>query len=178
MADLFTTTGAYFSPCRRYRYKLWRIWGPQPMVNFIMLNPSTADEEVNDPTVERCERRARRLGYGGLLVTNLFALRATDPLQMKRAEDPVGPENDRVLVESAEACLGASNPWFPCQGGGLVICAWGGHGTHQGRSAKVRKLLSGVDLHYLRAGKNGEPGHPLYVAYLIQPKMWRAKEGR
>ena len=74
--NLFDQTGALFSPCKKYRYRLWREWSDEVPAVFVMLNPSTADEIVNDPTVERCERRARAMGFGGLRVANIFALRA------------------------------------------------------------------------------------------------------
>lgn len=154
-------TGATFSPCGTYRYRLWRIWDEtSPAVNFIMLNPSTADAIANDPTVERCVRRAKALGYGGLVVTNLFAFRATDPGDMKAAGDPVGEENDAWLCQEAERCL-------------VSIAAWGNHGSHLGRSEYVRKML-GKPLCYLRLTKTGEPEHPLYVPYEVRPTEWRA----
>jgi hypothetical protein len=96
------TSDATFSPCRKYRYTLTRTWVPDlPLINFVMLNPSTADEVVNDPTVERCERRARMWNCGGLIVTNIFAWRSTDPDELRRVADPVGPDKDDALVESA-----------------------------------------------------------------------------
>lgn len=101
MSTLFPEqSGADFSPCQRYRYKLWRKWGNGDLVNFLMLNPSTADAVQNDPTVERCERRARQLGFDGLIVTNLFAFRATDPRTLKAAPDPIGFPRDYILVGS------------------------------------------------------------------------------
>ncbi|MBX6311380.1 MAG: DUF1643 domain-containing protein [Isosphaeraceae bacterium] len=150
-----TSTGACFSLDRRYRYLLWRIWDPgRGVCNFLMLNPSTADETTNDPTITRCEQRARRWGYGGLVVTNLFALGATDPAALRRAADPVGPENDEAI---AAAALGAT----------IVIGGWGALGIYRGRSAAVRALLAslGVALHALAWTKGGEPAHPLYLSY-------------
>jgi hypothetical protein len=88
---------AVYSDCENYRFLLTRTWGDGPRALFIMLNPSTATEFQNDPTVERCERRARALGYGAFRVTNIFAWRATDPRDMRAAPDPVGAENDRDL---------------------------------------------------------------------------------
>lgn len=90
--SLFEQSGAAFSPCRRYRYRLWRTWGDAAPAVFVMLNPSTADEIENDPTVERCERRARAMGFGGLRVANIFSLRSTDPTALYTSDDPVGPE--------------------------------------------------------------------------------------
>lgn len=155
--NLFDTGGATFSPCRTWRYRLWRTWsGGRGTINFLMLNPSTADEENNDPTVERCETRARAWGYERLIVTNLFAFRATSPLDMKAAPDPVGPGNDaEIRVAALES---------EC-----VVCAWGQHGDHMGRSAAVLSLLSGIDLWALRVNLSGEPGHPLYLPYSAMP---------
>ena len=91
---------AVYSECERYRYSLTRIWDQTGQrVMFVMLNPSTATEVQNDPTVERCERRARALGFGGFRVTNIFAWRDTDPRQMRAAADPVGPGNDAAILE-------------------------------------------------------------------------------
>lgn len=159
--DLFERSGALFSPCRQYRYRLWREWGDKPPAVFIMLNPSTADEVENDPTVERCERRARVMGYGGLRVANIFALRSTDPQALYEAEDPVGTDNDAGILESVK-------------GAGIVVCAWGGHGNLNGRGELVRAMLrqAGVTPHYLVMNKDGTPKHPLYVGYDEMPKKW------
>jgi len=93
---------ATYSDCERYRYALTRTWDAQgKRVLFVMLNPSKATEVQNDPTVERCERRARALGFGAFQVTNIFAWRDTDPFQMRKAADPVGPENDKVIRDGA-----------------------------------------------------------------------------
>lgn len=151
-------TGATFSPCRTWRYRLWRTWDERPAVNFVCLNPSKATETDDDPTVTRLQVRARKLGFGGLVVTNLFAFRATDPSDMKAAADPVGPDNDAAIIDSAKAA-------------GMVVAAWGNHGQHRGRAASVRKMLeqAGVELHCLRVTKIGEPEHPLYLSYDLQP---------
>jgi len=158
--DLEQPRGATFSPCGLYRYKLWRHFNPSPerLCNFIMLNPSTAGENVNDPTVERCERRAREYGYDGLIVTNLFAWRSTDPRAMKAAFDPVGPENDAAILAAAQESA-------------IRIVAWGLHGLYRGRSLWVYEMLSsaGLELHALRILKDGSPEHPLYVPYTCRP---------
>lgn len=117
---------------------------------FIGLNPSTADETENDPTIRRCIDYAQRWGYGGIYVTNLFAYRATDPTVMKAASDPIGPLNDQwieKLVPYAE----------------LLVAIWGNHGRLHNRSDQIRNLLLGMKC--LRMNKGGEPAHPLY-----QPK--------
>jgi hypothetical protein len=154
-------TGAVFSPCKKYRYTLWRLWADSPPAMFLLLNPSTADEVKNDPTVERCERRARAMGFGGLVVCNLFAIRATDPRVMKRDLAPVGPENDRSILEHARQA-------------GMVIAGWGTHGAHLRRGELVRHLLksNGIALHCLELTKEGHPKHPLYVGYDRLPVRW------
>jgi hypothetical protein len=171
MSDLITRhhrkgdaeSQAVYSPCEQYRYGLTRIWDAQgARVVFVMLNPSTATEIQNDPTVERCERRARTLGFGAFQVVNIFAWRATDPRDMRAAADPVGPGNDTAILQGAA--------WAD-----RAICAWGTHGAHLGRGEAVRNLL-------IRAGKGplfhlgltaqGHPCHPLYLGYGVAPEQW------
>jgi len=153
---------AVYSDCEAYRYTLTRVWEPEGRrALFVMLNPSTATEMQNDPTVERCERRARALGFGAFRVTNIFAYRATDPRVMRAADDPVGPGNDAAIAESA--------PWAD-----QIICAWGTHGAHLGRGPEVEALLraTGRPLWHLGLSKAGHPKHPLYIAYSQQPERW------
>lgn len=156
-----TLSEAIYSDCERYRYALTRIWGDGPRLTYVMLNPSKATEQANDPTIERCERRARALGYGGFRACNLFALRETDPATMRRAAEPCGPDND--------AALGAGADWADA-----VLCAWGVHGVHQGRGAQVETLLRAVGTPLLVLGltKAGHPRHPLYVSYRSAPVPW------
>lgn len=145
--------GAIFSMCRSWRYRLWRTWDEsKPYANFLMLNPSTADEQVLDPTCTRCRNYAQAWGYGSFIVTNLFGWRATDPDDMKAAADPVGPENDGHILEVAT-------------GAAIVIAAWGNHGVFQSRVDHVRNMLkaAGVQLHALKITGAGQPGHPLYL---------------
>jgi len=111
-----------------------------------MLNPSTADEIKNDPTVERCERRARHHGFGAFTVCNIFAWRATDPRDMRAAADPVGAGNDEAILQNAAQA-------------DLVVCAWGTHGAH-------------TPLHHLGLSKAGHPKHPLYISYDVTPMRW------
>jgi hypothetical protein len=153
---------AVYSDCERYRYSLTRIWDQSAKrVLFVMLNPSTATEVQNDPTVERCERRARTLGYGGFRVVNIFAWRDTDPAKMRRVADPVGPDNDATLIEGAA--------WAD-----HVIAAWGVHGAHLNRGPTVAELLRGCGcaLYHLGLSKHGHPRHPLYLPYRQQPEAW------
>lgn len=149
---------AMFSPCGKYRYWLRRVWGEGPFLNMLMLNPSTADENVNDPTISRCIARAVQLGFSGLVVTNLFAFRSTDPVEMKRAKDPIGRGNDEEILNVARCAE-------------CVICGWGEHGTHLDRSRRVVEMLRGYDvsLHALKINESGEPAHPLYLPYNLTP---------
>jgi hypothetical protein len=159
--QLFDLSGATFSEDRRFRYLLWRTFGEGPAVAYVLLNPSTADEARNDPTVERCVRRGLTMDYAKVLVTNIFALRSTDPGELYRAQDPVGPENDRAIVQATRRAH-------------LVICGWGNHGEFRGRGSEVLKLLqaAGVAPHCLTVTRSGQPGHPLYVGYNVQPRRW------
>ena len=153
---------AVYSDCERYRYRLTRVWNSKgPRALFIMLNPSTATEVQNDPSVERCERRARALGFGSFCVANIFAWRDTDPRAMRRAADPVGPLNDTEILN---CCLLANR----------IVCAWGTHGTHLQRGPAVERILrnTGRPLHTLGLSKDGHPKHPLYIAYAVQPIPW------
>lgn len=141
---------------------LTRIWEPEGRkALFIMLNPSTATEVQNDPTVERCERRARTLGFGAFRVTNIFAWRDTDPRKMRAAKEPVGSKNDEAILDS---CVWADQ----------IICGWGTHGEHLERGLAVEQLLrkSGREVHHLGLTKQGHPKHPLYIAYAQQPESW------
>lgn len=152
---------AVYSPCEAYRYALTRVWAAGPRALFVMLNPSTATELRNDPTVERCERRARALGFGGFRVCNIFAYRATDPRRLLAVTDPVGAENDDAIAEGAD--------WADA-----VICAWGSHGAHLGRGPEVERLLRarGRRLSHLGLTKAGHPRHPLYVGYATPLQDW------
>ncbi len=153
------TRSATFSPCRRFRYSLWRHWGSRPAEDkqfamFIGLNPSTADEQNDDPTIRRCIAYAQYWGYDALCMANLFAYRATNPSEMMAQQDPIGDENDKVLVDLAATA-------------GVVVAAWGTGGTHMGRDQQVRALIP--NLHCLRLTKAGHPGHPLYLPKLLTP---------
>ncbi|MEP2891606.1 DUF1643 domain-containing protein [Tateyamaria sp.] len=153
---------AIYSDCERYRYSLTRIWDDAgTRVNFVMLNPSTATEVQNDPTVERCERRARTLGYGGFAVTNIFAWRDTDPKGMRAAADPIGSDNNDAIKDRA---IWATD----------VIAAWGTHGAHLNRGPEVAILLGMLDrpLFHLGLSKAGHPKHPLYLPYSQSPERW------
>lgn len=157
--DLLGTGGmAVFSADRAYRYELVRVWNTrEPACAWVMLNPSTADASVDDPTIARITRRSQAWGYGGLHVLNLFALRATNPRALYTHADPVGPENDRYLF-----ALAGSNV--------SVIAGWGEHGKFDQRGHQVRVLWDRGLLHALALTKSGEPAHPLYFPYTLLPK--------
>ncbi|MCE0505622.1 DUF1643 domain-containing protein [Roseivivax sp. GX 12232] len=156
-----TRSEALYSPCERYRYGLARRWSEAPPVLFVMLNPSTATELRNDPTIQRCETRARAMGAGGVRIANLFAFRATRPADLKAAEDPVGPENDALLADWAQASS-------------MTVAAWGVHGAHLNRAEAVRARLGA--LWHLGLTKAGHPRHPLYVPYTVTPRRWLPAE--
>jgi len=152
-------SGAQFSACRRWRYLLWRCWDEsKPVANFLMLNPSTADELKLDPSCTRARNYAERWGFGAVLITNIFGWRATDPEEMKLAKDPVGRGNDRAILKAAKKAE-------------LVVCAWGNHGGHLGRAEAVRKMLTrhGLPLHVLKMNAAGHPAHPLYLPGSLRP---------
>jgi len=150
---------AELSHCLLYRYALWRRWGSGPQVLFVMLNPSTADEKTDDPTVRRCIGFAKAWGFGSLAVGNLFAYRATSPAELYSTLDPVGSENDRWLRLLHEESS-------------LTLAAWGNHGRLLGRSIAYRRTMSG--LHILGLTRLGEPRHPPYVASDLVPQPWSA----
>jgi len=127
---------------------------------FIGLNPSTADEIQDDPTVRRCIGFAKRWGFGGLCMTNIFACRATDPIVMLAVPAPVGPENDKYLLECAQSA-------------GLVVAAWGNDGTHLERDKQVLYLLKHQTLFCLGETKLGQPRHPLYVNGKTAPILYK-----
>lgn len=156
---------AEFSRCGLYRYRLSRRWGPGRHLTFVMLNPSTADQFKNDPTVSRCMKRAKALGSGGVEVVNLFAFRATNPRDMidsaEAGIDIVGPLNDEAILDA-------------CKGAAMVVCAWGTHGSLYSRAAFVKQglLASRTPLHVLTINLDGSPKHPLYVADSVSPRPW------
>jgi hypothetical protein len=127
---------------------------------FIGLNPSTANETEDDPTIRRCISFAKSWGYDGLCMTNLFAFRATLPAVMLAEPDPVGQDNDQHLLAMAAKA-------------GVVIAAWGTPGVHMGRADAVKAMVP--NLHYLRLTKAGHPGHPLYLPGDLVPKLWTEK---
>ncbi len=149
--------GADFSPCRRWRYRLWRQWGDGPVLMVIGLNPSTADEMQDDPTIRRCIGFARSWGFGRLEVLNLFAWRATRPQDLWRAQDPLGPDNRAQLLQAAARA-------------DLRLAAWGNHGAHLGQADWARARLK--PLYCLAVNASGEPAHPLYQPASRRPRPY------
>lgn len=148
-------TSAVLSRCGRYRYALRRVWDDaRPLVLFIGLNPSTADGTRDDNTSRVCIHYAKRWGFGGLLLGNLFAWRATDPAALRAVPDPVGPRNDARLQALQDAAV-------------LVVCAWGDAGGYRGRDQQVLARLKAP--HCLVKLASGRPGHPLYKRADLKP---------
>lgn len=191
----YTSTGAVISACGSYRYSLWREWRggsrklwdmwtnddgtpaldgagqqlgePRPCV-FVMLNPSTADADQDDPTIRRCVNSAKGWGFDRLEVVNLFAWRSTDPravLAMTGGKtDPVGPDNRAYVHRAVERAR-------------LVVCAWGTQGGHIGQDETMLGWLEehGALPHALRITKDGFPAHPLYLPNNLKPMPYRGR---
>lgn len=177
-----------FSPCRKYRFTLWREWGdlrkqtsmdlwPEKWaenrwgeyVQFIGLNPSTADETLDDPTIRRCIRFTKSWGFGAYCMTNIFAFRATDPNVMKAQEFP--KERPGLGLWQNDGLISAM-----ARGAGMVIAAWGKHGSHQGRGKEVLEMLMREvpeKTYALGFNSDGSPKHPLYLAASTQPVLIR-----
>lgn len=168
ISDYCTNSGAVLSPCKQYRYVLWRRWsGLLPIIRgdnmcaFIGLNPSTADCISNDPTIRRYTSFARAWGHSGLFALNLFAYRATIPKDMLTAINPIGEENDTYI---GHIITHATR---------IVLC-WGVHGAHRGRDRAVCALLRGAGVKPYHFGKTatGQPKHPLYLRQDTQLQTW------
>jgi hypothetical protein len=170
----YIDAGAVISPCGKYRYLLWREWrgthdpknwrwfgandgageplGEPRACVFIMLNPSTADGKVDDPTIRRCVSFAKAWKFERLEVVNLFAYRATDPgvVLSLSADEAIGPDNQEYVEDAAA-------------GAGKIVCAWGAHGSYLNQDETVRGWCNGAPTFALKFTKAGHPGHPLYV---------------
>jgi hypothetical protein len=147
-------------PRREFRYFLSRAWDVGlPAAMFVMMNPSVADIDADDPTVARCQTFARSWGCGGLYVVNTFAYRATDQGRLLAADDPVGPENDRHILATAELSK-------------IIVMAYGQpHKSLRQRGVDVCTMLKrhGHRLHALKLNADGTPGHPLYLSGALKP---------
>lgn len=167
------TGSAIFSPCGKYRYRLERRWGPGAPLCFVMLNPSKAGADVDDPTIRKCIGYARRLLYGGIVVVNLFAYISTDPNGMIleagiKGGDILGQDNDIHIVESARDC------------GRAVVLGWGKIDRWWVKERIVdvlwllHKIVGCETLCCLKTNKDGSPTHPLYLPGDLTPKEWRS----
>lgn len=153
---------ALISPTGTHRYLLTRSWAMrEPHTCFIMLNPSTADASVDDPTIRRCMGFARAWGSGSIAVVNLFAFRATNPKALRQERDPIGHENNmhiQLAVEDAER----------------IVLAWGAQGDLYDRDLEVLDLLKSYQLYTLGVTKAGHPKHPLYLKRDAELSPWEA----
>lgn len=186
-------SGAIFSHCMKFRFRLWRIWNSElPRALFILLNPSTADEIHNDPTIERQQRRvsswsgggvgclfeglpslpqmviARKKGFGSIEVVNACAYRSTDPEALYEIEDPVGEDNGEHIHDACREAVAS---------GGIIICGWGSHLTklYSGKYPLHDVLLESIEEFPLAAFKlnnDSTPAHPLYLGYDLKPRRW------
>lgn len=152
---------AVLSPCGRYRYRLGRRWAHGRTVAWVLLNPSTADGEQDDATLRRLTAFSRAWGYGALTVVNLYAWRSTDPAGLWSAGDPVGPDNDRHLVEAVE-------------GADLTVAGWGTNARPE-RIAAVLALPGLGRMTALAVTGAGQPRHPLYLRGDLKPAPWRRR---
>lgn len=166
-ATALPRSDARLSPCGRYRHWLSRPVGSGPLLVFCLVNPSTADDNVDDTTVRKCVSFAKALGFGRLGIVNLFAWRATDPkdlvVAMQRGEDVVGAGNDDAIIDAARSAA-------------MVIAGWGPKKWARERATHVTGLLSMVtDVHCLRRTADGSPEHPLFLPHRLQPEIYRPK---
>lgn len=155
------SSSAVISDDGTYRYRLTRTWEPDaPELAWIMLNPSTADAEQDDPTIRRCISFAKSWGYGGIVVVNLFAARCTDPAGLCSFIDPIGPENEAYLRLETQFRT--------------VVAAWGASVPHywRHRPRAVLTQLQDRAVHHLGLTKDGHPRHPLYVKGDTPPTLW------
>lgn len=196
--QIYVDKGAEVSPCGTYRYRLWREWrnhpkpaqwdmwvddAGKPVVDgageqlgeprrcvFVMLNPSTADGTQDDPTIRRCVGFARQWGFDRLEVLNLFAYRTTSPktlLALNHDSDPVGARNLAAFREVL----------FPRRLVGLVVCAWGAHGSHLGQDETALGWMGDCARFSLGLTRDGQPRHPLYLKRDAEPIPFRASGG-
>ena len=168
---MLDTRDAVFSECRTWRYQLTRHWDPDLRALMVIgLNPSTADEQQDDPTIRRCIRFARDLGYGGVAMTNLYGFRATAPADLHKVSDPLGPDNAYWLRETAKYA-------------GMVIAAWGADvGPYEtwwkqiGWRIARAQVNAADDVHRgvycLGTTRSGQPRHPLYLPAAARPEPW------
>jgi hypothetical protein len=154
---------AHFSPCEKFRYWLRRDWDlTKNAIAFLMLNPSTADEMVNDPTIERCQRRAITMGYGSMIIVNLFPFRMTDSKLLSTVENLLGDatEADAAILRAVKISQ-------------MTVCGWGKHALAAPRAQHIMTLLTQKNLQNkvmcLQLNADNSPQHPLYIGYAKQP---------
>jgi len=149
---------ALLSEDRIYRYSLSRTWNTsKPYILFVGLNPSTADENKDDPTIRRCINYAKCWSYGGLWMANLFAYRATLPADLKKVNEPVGLDNDMHITNLSKQA-------------DMTVIAWGNDGSYLGRDKQVLKLIKSPMC--LNINKSGQPSHPLYQKMSLSPQPY------
>lgn len=176
-----------FSECREYRYTLWRDWSGEfktgvfftecphvdyyigkrdGFVQFIGLNPSTADEKIDDPTIRRCVGFSKAWGFGALCMTNAFAFRETQPKLMMLQKFPETSPNEVMTNMDYLSHIGFA--------AGLVVAAWGKDGNHLKQQDRIRTYFKGakIKLHHLGLNGDGTPKHPLYLKKTTQPVLW------
>lgn len=167
MNDLFLERGAVISDCGKYRYLLRRTWDQERMrALFVMLNPSTADAEIDDPTIRSCMRLCKNWGYGSFEVVNLFGWRATDPSELAKADDPVGPANQRIV----NAAIVRTD---------VAICAWGANPAAEQRASSMWSNIhrNRPTVFCLGVTKSGYPRHPLYIKTGTVPVIYAYPNG-
>lgn len=155
-------SSAVISECGKYRHNLTRkVSDKEGLLTFIMLNPSTADAELDDPTIRKCKGFCDRFGYGALQVVNLFDFRATNPDELKKTSYPASKHNMDII--RAAAIMSDK-----------VICAWGTKGIYNRQNEKVLQMLGkeNISLYALDITKDGHPKHPLYVPYDTELKRY------
>jgi hypothetical protein len=166
MSDLFTKSWAKFSEDHTYRYFITSRWDKHNCLGFVLLNPSKADGSlITDPTFERCGQRARMLDFSAFSILNLYAHVATDPVDLWKAKDPVGPDNDTVIKQQLE-------------GISTLICGWGRHASRERVLAFNAILKAGYKgaVTALAVNKDGSPKHPLYIGYSLLPQPYNIED--
>lgn len=177
MSTTAVSRDTIFSECRKYRFTLWREWdkdlltgtsddlpNSEKYCQFVGLNPSTADEKIDDPTIRRCIDYSKRWGYCAMCMTNIFPFRATDPKEMMAHDEPI-----EMAIRNAEEVEKIA------EGAGLIVFAWGNLGSHMRRGEKFIKHLVGVrkfKVHHLGLNSDGSPKHPLYLKKTLTPILY------
>ncbi len=169
-AEQTELTGATFSECGVYRYHLWRVWNQElPIMVFVMQNPSTADATENDPTIRRCIGFAKRDGFGGISVRNVFALRATDERVLLTHPDPFGPDNEQHLLAARNVSLMTR-----------LVAAWGNRlafkkgSRHRDMYCKAANACAMQHAYCLGTTKSGDPCHPLFLPKNRELIPWKS----